>query len=110
MTSLFDDLKLTVLGVFQQRCFSFPIRLVVFHVDNERWTLKAPQHGRKVVRCQFAINSWHYLPRESCFDLRLNYSFWKHVSKSFFLHAAESIFRKESSGNGTIEPGEDANR
>ncbi len=44
MTGLFDDLKLTILGGSHQCGFPFPILLVVFPIDNERWAWKAPQH------------------------------------------------------------------
>jgi len=57
MTGLFDDLKLTILGCSQQCCLPFPVRLVVFSIDDEDWAWEGPKHRREVVGCQFAVST-----------------------------------------------------
>lgn len=62
MTSLFDDLKLTILGCSQQCCLPLPVRLVGFSIDDENRAWEGPKHRREVVRCQFAVDTWRHFP------------------------------------------------
>ena len=66
MTGLCNDLELAILGGVQQCCLPFPVRLVIFPIEDEGWTWKAVQHGREVVGCQYTVGTWRHLPRESC--------------------------------------------
>ena len=55
MTSLFHDMKLTILGCFRQFCLPFPVRVIVLPIENEDWVWKGAKKGMVIMSCQFTI-------------------------------------------------------